>query len=117
MNVNFYATGYMEGDGAHQKWNAFLGGFFDDDLPVGSADSYLPAGDPDAHLMYVYKASRNCGNEAGCVPLSAPCARVKLDENTILGVYFRMYLEPATKVGAATQEMLYDRIIKFSPRP
>lgn len=118
MNVNFYATGYIEDDGPHQKWNAFLGGFFEDDLPAGSASGYLPAGDPDANLMYVYKASRNCGkDEAGCVPLSAPCARVTLDANTILGLYFRMYLEPATKVGAATQEILYDRIIKFSPRP
>jgi hypothetical protein len=27
-----------------------------------------------------------------------------------------MYLEPATKVGAAMPEILYDRVIKFSPR-
>jgi hypothetical protein len=28
-----------------------------------------------------------------------------------------MYLEPPTKVGAAMPEILYDRVIKFSPRP
>jgi hypothetical protein len=27
-----------------------------------------------------------------------------------------MYLEPATRAGAAMQEIVYDRAIKFSPR-
>ena len=34
----------------------------------------------------------------------------------VLGLFFRMYLEPATKVGPAMPEVLYDRVMKFSPR-
>jgi len=28
-----------------------------------------------------------------------------------------MYLEPATKTGAVMPEVLYDRMMKFSPQP
>jgi hypothetical protein len=117
MNINFYTTGREVNGSPVAQDNAFLGGVSDDDLP-GSATGYLAAGDPDAKLMYAYKVSRSCGkDEPNCLPLSAPCARVTLDSSTVLGLYFRMYLEPATKVGAAMQEILYDRVIKFSPRP
>ncbi|RII28597.1 MAG: hypothetical protein CXR31_01580 [Geobacter sp.] len=117
MNINFYATGRKEDGGPPvPKWDAFVGGVSDDLFP-GTATGYLP-GDLDANLMYAYKVSRNCGkDEPNCLPLSAPCKRVILDSSTVLGLFFRMYLEPATKVGAAMQEILYDRVIKFSPRP
>ncbi len=117
MNINFYATGREVNGSPHAQDNAFVGGIFDDVLP-GTAMGYLPAGDPDGNLMYAYKVSRSCGkDEPGCLRLSAPCAALTLDSSTVLGLYFRMYLEPATKVGAAMQEILYDRVIKFSPRP
>ncbi len=118
MNINFYATGReVDGNPVAQD-NAFVGGVSDGDLP-GTATGYLQAGDPDAKLMYAYKVSRNCVNgEPNCLPLSTPCGdRLTLNSSTILGLYFRMYLEPATKVGAVMQEILYDRVIKFSPRP
>lgn len=116
MNINFYATGREVNGTPVGEANAFVGGVSDNDFP-GTATGYLPAGDPDAHLMYAYKVSRNCGKGGPkCLPLSAPCASLKLDSSTVLGLYFRMYLEPATKVGAAMQEILYDRVIKFSPR-
>ncbi|HEY3413766.1 MAG TPA: hypothetical protein VGM51_12040 [Armatimonadota bacterium] len=93
-----------------------LGGIDDRDF-AGTASPYLP-GDPAADLMYVYKVSRNCGSDTHCIPLSIDnCSRLTLDSNTLLGVIFRTYLEPATKVGPALPEVLYDRIIKFSPRP
>jgi len=118
MSINFYATGSKEDDGSiDPKWDALVGGVSDDAL-AGTATGYLPAGDPDAKAMYAYKVSRSCGkDEPNCLPLSAPCGLVTLDSSTVLGLYFRMYLEPATKVGAAMQEILYDRVIKFSPRP
>jgi hypothetical protein len=117
MNINFYATGREVNGNLVGEANAFVGGVSDDVLP-GTATGYLPAGAPDAKLMYAYKVSRSCGeDEPNCLPLSAPCALVTLDSSTVLGLYFRMYLEPATKVGAAMQEILYDRVIKFSPRP
>jgi hypothetical protein len=76
-------------------------------------------GDPAADLMYAYKISRNCGGEANCLQLSVPagCTRLTLDAGTLLGVFTRIYLEPATRIGPAMPEMLYDRILKFSPEP
>lgn len=115
MNVTVYATGREVNGTRVREANAFLGGV-DDVLPAAPT-GYLH-GDPDALLMYAYKVSRSCREkEPNCLLLSAPCARLKLDSSTVLGLYFRMYLEPATKVGAAMSEILYDRIIKSSPRP
>jgi hypothetical protein len=52
------------------------------------------------------------------VPLRVDaCPVLTLEDDTALGFFFRMYLEPATKAGAAMQEIVYDRAIKFSPRP
>ena len=68
--------------------------------------------------MYAYKVSRNCGSESNCLQLGIEdCPRLTIDSNTVLGLIFRMYLEPATKVGAAMPEILYDRVLKFSPSP
>jgi hypothetical protein len=64
------------------------------------------------------KASRNCGDDPKCVPLRVEsCPVLTLEDDTAVGFFFRMYLEPATKAGAAMQEIVYDRAIKFSPRP
>lgn len=96
-----------------------LGSVFSPDLK-GSAYPYLGPGDPAADLMYAYKISRNCGeNEPFCLPLKAPdqCSVFTLDSNTLLGIAFRIYLEPSTKIGPAYPEILYDRIIRFSPNP
>jgi hypothetical protein len=43
------------------------------------------------------------------------CPRLTIDSDTILGLIVRMYLEPGTKVGPAMPEILYDRVLKFSP--
>lgn len=108
MNTNVYAS---------ETAKLTLGAIDDRDFP-DTARPYLPAGDPAADLMYAYKISRNCGGETNCLQLSAPqdCARLTLDSSTLLGVFTRMYLEPATKIGPALPEILYDRVIKFSPR-
>ncbi len=64
------------------------------------------------------KVSRNCTEgEAYCLTLSPPCPRLTLGAGTVLTVFDRIYLEPATKVGPALPEILYDRVIKFSPWP
>jgi hypothetical protein len=107
MNTNIYAS---------ETAQLPLGGIDDRKLP-GTATPYLPAGDPAADLMYAYKISRGCGGESNCLQLAVPddCMRLTLDASTLLGVFTRIYLEPETKVGPAMPEMLYDRIIKFSP--
>jgi hypothetical protein len=108
MNFNIYASGPEDG-------KVPIGGA-DDRTFAGSAAAYLPA-DPAANLMYAFKISRNCGNEPNCLTLALDgCPRLTIDKDTVLGLLFRMYLEPATKVGAAMPEVLYDRVIKFSPR-
>lgn len=85
---------------------------------VDTAAAYLPDGDPAVRKLYAYKASRNCGGEPNCLPLHVDsCPRLIIDDQTVLGFFFRMYLEPATRVGAAMPEIMYDRVIKFSPRP
>jgi len=108
MNTNFYAS---------ETAKLTLGTLDDRKFP-GTAVPYLPAGDPAAIVMYAYKISRNCEGQTNCLQLSVPqgCTRLTLDSSTLLGVFTRIYLEPATKVGPALPEMLYDRIIKFSPR-
>lgn len=82
-----------------------------------SATPYLFDDPAAAKLMYAFKISRNCGQESNCVPLAIDnCPKVTIGPDTILGLIVRMYLEPETKVGPAMPEILYDRVIKFSPR-
>ncbi|MFY3743244.1 hypothetical protein ACOQFB_04995 [Anaeromyxobacter sp. Red801] len=113
MSVNVYT-----GDAEDGKLSI---GTVDDRALTGTAARFLPAGDPAADLMYAYKISRSCGREANClqVPpdeLLRKCKRLSVGPDTVLGILFRNYLEPATKSGAAMQEVLYDRVIKFSPK-
>ncbi len=110
MSLNVYAS--------NEKAELSIGNLIDDQLQ-GTAARYLPSGDPAADLMYAYKVSRSCGqHELQCLQLSAPkgCTRLTVDASTVLGLVFRMYAEPGTKVGPAMPEILYDRIIKFSPQ-
>jgi hypothetical protein len=94
-----------------------IGSIASDKFP-GSASPYLADGDPAQDLMYAYKVSRSCGSEPNCLQLTSEgCPRLSIDSNTMLGLIWRMYLEPATRVGAANHEILWDRVLKFSPRP
>jgi len=83
----------------------------------GSAEKYLP-GRPEAKYLYVWKVARNCHCKcnAGCleVPFCKGIWGIDLSEKAFVG--FRAYLEKATKVGPSSTELLYDRVIKFSPQ-
>ena len=69
-------------------------------------------------MLYAWKVSRNCGGALNCLTLKVDdCPVLSINSSTVLGFFFRMYLEPATRTGAAIQEIVYDRAIKFSPRP
>lgn len=106
MNVNVYADEVARLTVAH----------IDDRKFHGTANPYFPdPADPVADVMYVYKVSRNCQGEPQCLELST-CGALTLDSKTLLGIFTRVYLEPATKVGPAMPEILYDRVLKFSPR-
>jgi hypothetical protein len=92
-------------------------GSADDRTFSGTASQYLP-NDAAANSMYAYKVSRDCAGERNCVTLAIEnCSQMTIGKETVLGLIFRMYMEPATKVGAAMPEVLYDRVMKFSPRP
>jgi hypothetical protein len=91
----------------------------------GSADAYVPGAD----RLYAYKIKRHCHGEPYCLELTeppyqpctpwcatSPCPPFTLGDSTNLGVIWRNYVEPHTNVGAAFTEVLYDRLIKFSPR-
>jgi hypothetical protein len=107
MSINVYASE----DGMLTLGNV------DDRKITGTAMPYLPAGDPATDRMYAYKVSRNCGSEPNCLALSTDnCERVTIDSNTIRVLWIRTYLEPATKIGPAMPEILYDRVIKLSPQ-
>lgn len=109
-NINVYAT---------ETAKLALGSVFSPDLK-GSAQQYLDAGDPAADLLYAYKISRSCAQgERFCLQIKAPdnCSIFTLDANTALGLFFRIYLEPETHVGLAYGEVLYDRVLKLSPKP
>jgi hypothetical protein len=123
----FGANHVATGKATYMSINVYTGMVEDGKLAIGTVDDRAFAGtarryfddpaDPASDVMYAYKISRKCGEtEPQCLPLSAPCDRVKLGPTTVLGVLFRMYLEPATKTGPVMPEVLYDRMMKFSPR-
>jgi hypothetical protein len=92
-------------------------GGIDDRAFAGTAAPYLPHDPAAGDLFYAYKVSRNCGNQPNCVTLGIDnCSRLTIGPTTVLGLFVRMYLEPATKVAPVMPEILYDRVIKFSPR-
>jgi hypothetical protein len=102
-NCNFYGEA---------GWNGVVG-IYSTEL-AGAAEPYLP-GNPMAKYLYVCRFARKCSSEKACVavPTGPKAHGVGLDEPAFIG--FRAYLEPATRVGPAFTELLYDRVIKFSP--
>lgn len=80
----------------------------------GSADEYLP-GNPIAKYLYVWKVARHCNEDSHCleVPYGVGAYGIDLNQTALMG--FRAYVEPQTKVGPSYTEIVYDRVIKFSP--
>jgi hypothetical protein len=103
-NCNFYGEA---------GWNG-VAGIYSTEY-AGSAEEYLP-GNPLAKYLYVCKFARSCNSEKTCVvvPTGPKAHGVAIDEPAFIG--FRAYMEPATKVGPAYTELLYDRVIKFNKR-
>jgi hypothetical protein len=83
-----------------------------------TARSFLP-GEPGIDKFYVWKVKRNCNGEPTCLDARllrpehiANCA-TKIAADAPVRVGFRQYAEPATKVGPADAELIYDRVIVF----
>ncbi|MCC7296000.1 MAG: hypothetical protein IT188_09190 [Acidobacteria bacterium] len=80
-----------------------------------SAVVYLPD-HPQARYLYAWKIARNSHGDPHCleVPVGPQRYGIALDEKILL--FFRAYLEAATKVGPAHNELITDRLIIFSPK-
>jgi hypothetical protein len=81
---------------------------------AGSATSYLP-GNPNADLFYVWKFARHCNGEAGCTEVPSCCGGLGIPEDVPVRIAYRTYVEPATGIGPAAPEILYDQAIHFAP--
>jgi hypothetical protein len=97
----------------------FLGQVYPSDLE-DSAYQFLTG--PEAEITYAYKISRDCQGEDFCLTLAVPIegctdkqGKVILTDTSPLGVIFRNYLQPSTSIGAAFPEVVYDKVIKFTP--
>ena len=85
---------------------------------AGSAWEYLhDQTAPQSDQLYALKIARNCNGEHYClqVPTGGCGEGAELDEGLFIG--FRAYLEPTTKTGPAYTELLFDKVIHFTPVP
>jgi hypothetical protein len=90
-----------------------------------TARAYLP-GEPGIDKFYVWKVARNCNGEPACMEAKldaghiAACAPPnqppKIAPDGPVRIGFRQYAEPATRVGPADAELVYDRVIVFRPK-
>ena len=81
----------------------------------GTAKEYLPD-NPNAKYLYVYRVARNCGDDPHCYELPYGPGGYGIGANQPLFIFWRIYLEPATKTGPSYSEIVYDRAIKFDPK-
>jgi hypothetical protein len=82
-----------------------------------SAAVYLPNPSVARDKLYAWKVTRiKKQNEQYCMllPTGDPMYKIPSDSEMFIG--FRAYLEPATGVGPAWQELIFDRAILFTPK-
>ena len=94
-------------------WNG-VGGVTSDQYP-GTADTYL-LNNPNAKYFYAYNISRKSSGK-NCFTIPGPGLQgygIEMDQPIFIA--FRHYLEPSTKTGPVAEEVLFDRVIKFSPK-
>ena len=115
--VNHVATGKAtyENFGVYgaDVWNG-IGAISDAEFN-GTAVEYLPD-NPNAKYLYVYKVARNCNGDTRCFNVPYGPGGYGIQPNQPVFVFWRDYLEKATKTGPSYSEIVYDRAIKFSPK-
>ncbi|HVN77020.1 MAG TPA: hypothetical protein VMT19_11930 [Thermoanaerobaculaceae bacterium] len=79
-----------------------------------TANPYLP-GDTAADKFYVWQVRRDCTGFSACLEAKSlePTCEGKVAADAPVRVGFRAYAEPATRVGPADAELVYDRVIVF----
>ncbi len=87
---------------------------------AGSALDYVGGSNPAVpHVdqLYAWKVARDCGGDPRCTAVptqlceGCPC---QVGGSAPLFIGFRAYVEPATMIGPAFPEVIYDRVIRFT---
>jgi hypothetical protein len=82
----------------------------------GAAGHYFsgPSG-VDVDKLYALKVARNCGGDPRClqIPTGGCGEGAEINDDLIAAV--RAYVDPKTKIGPNYTELLFDRIIHFTP--
>jgi hypothetical protein len=84
---------------------------------AGSALDYVGANNPKVpHVdeLYAWKVARNCGSDPRCTTVPPTSCPGRSNANDQFFIGFRAYVEPATKIGPAFTEVVFDRVIRFS---
>jgi len=81
----------------------------------GSAEEYIP-GHPQAQYLYAWKIARSSNGELHCLEIPVGPQRYGISADDKLILFSRAYLEKATKVGPSHNELVLDRVIRFSPK-
>lgn len=83
---------------------------------AGSARDYLPTDYPNVDKLYAWKVAWDCQGDEHCLTVRNPgCGRLNLTGDSPLKLWFRMYVEPATKTAPEVREVLFDRVLLFTP--
>jgi hypothetical protein len=81
----------------------------------GTANEYIPD-NPNAKYLYVYKIARNCDGDPHCFEVPYGPGVNGIYPNHPVTIFWRIYLEKATKTRPSFSEIVYDRAIKFDPK-
>ena len=84
---------------------------------AGSALDYVGGSNSDVpHVdqLYAWKVARDCGGDPRCTAVPAGTCPGMSNENGQFFIGFRAYVEPATKIGPAFTEVIFDRVIRFT---
>jgi len=81
----------------------------------GSAEDYVP-GHPEAKYLYAWKVARRSNGDPHCLEAPTGPSHYGIGSDERVWLFFRVYLERATRVAPAWNELVLDRVIKFSPK-
>ena len=84
---------------------------------AGSALDYVGSTNPEVpHVdqLYAWKVARDCGGDPRCTTVPAGTCPGISNEDAQFFIGFRAYVEPATKIGPAFTEVIFDRVIRFT---
>ncbi|MBF0497851.1 MAG: hypothetical protein HQK58_14965, partial [Deltaproteobacteria bacterium] len=85
---------------------------------AGSALDYFvgnPNLPPHVDKLYAWKVARDCKGDPHCTTVQTGNCPLAIEKTGQMFIGFRAYVEPATKIGPAFTEIIFDRVIRFSP--